>query len=444
MVRGREWTGFEAVALQEAMRRSIRDFAALLGVDTTTITNWRSGLSAVTPRSNTQAILDTTLQRRASAEDRARFEQIVAEGEAAWRDRHPAAGNGRAAPGVPAIATPADIDDDVDAAAPADQGITEELLMVLGRIQRLSRTTSPDIVDQLRDSTYLSIARYETLDPAALAAPLRKQRAWLDELIDDCGHPSTRNRLYEIASMTSGLLGYIAVGCAHFSLARAYCQESYQLGDYAQDDNLATWARGLQSFCEYYAGRFDMALHYAEDGLTRTAIGPQGVRLAINGVARARGKLGDIDGVHRAVDEAYARLPEADAPAGVPSSISLESYSPAQIAGNAATAYLSLAKPDKVEHYAGLALAEMSDANSPWGRSLVMIDVARSHILSDDADLDAAVAIMHEALSPTRGTLMLQVQRRGSEFVRDAVARWGTTPELRTVEDVLASNRGER
>ncbi len=42
MVRGREWTGFEAAALQEAMRKSVRDFAALLGVDTTTIANWRS------------------------------------------------------------------------------------------------------------------------------------------------------------------------------------------------------------------------------------------------------------------------------------------------------------------------------------------------------------------------------------------------------------------
>lgn len=34
MVRAREWTGFEAAALQEAMRRSIREFAAHLGVET--------------------------------------------------------------------------------------------------------------------------------------------------------------------------------------------------------------------------------------------------------------------------------------------------------------------------------------------------------------------------------------------------------------------------
>lgn len=39
MIKGRAWTGFEAAALQEAMRLPIRKFAALLGVETTTINN---------------------------------------------------------------------------------------------------------------------------------------------------------------------------------------------------------------------------------------------------------------------------------------------------------------------------------------------------------------------------------------------------------------------
>ncbi|WP_280367493.1 hypothetical protein [Nocardia wallacei] len=88
MVRGRQWTGFEAAALQEAMRRSVRDFAELLGIEATTVINWRTGLSMVKPRFNTQALLDTTLEQRATDEDRARFEQLVSEGEGAWRLRH--------------------------------------------------------------------------------------------------------------------------------------------------------------------------------------------------------------------------------------------------------------------------------------------------------------------------------------------------------------------
>ncbi|WP_067498902.1 hypothetical protein [Nocardia ignorata] len=71
------------------MRQPIRQFAAMLGVETTTVNNWRSGLSAVKPRSEKQEILDTTYAQRTTAEDRARFDQILAEGEAAWRARHP-------------------------------------------------------------------------------------------------------------------------------------------------------------------------------------------------------------------------------------------------------------------------------------------------------------------------------------------------------------------
>ncbi|MEU4651682.1 hypothetical protein [Nocardia fluminea] len=70
------------------MRQPIRKFAAMLGVETTTINNWRSGLSAVKPRSEKQEILDTTYAKRTTPEDRERFEQIVAEGETVWRARH--------------------------------------------------------------------------------------------------------------------------------------------------------------------------------------------------------------------------------------------------------------------------------------------------------------------------------------------------------------------
>ncbi|MBW0273093.1 hypothetical protein ATM97_23700 [Nocardia sp. MH4] len=70
------------------MRQPIRQFATMLGVETTTISNWKSGLSAVRLRTHTQAILDTAYAQRATSEDRERFEQIVAEGEAAWRARH--------------------------------------------------------------------------------------------------------------------------------------------------------------------------------------------------------------------------------------------------------------------------------------------------------------------------------------------------------------------
>src|SRR5262249_31660036 len=147
---------------------------------------------------------------------------------------------------------------------------------------------------------------------------LLKQRMWVNTLLEECNHPVQRQQLFEIAGGTSGLLGYIAVGRSQFHLARAYCAEAFLLADLAQNTNLRAWARGLQSLGEYYARNYAEALRLAEDGLTHAGSGPQSVRLAVNGVARARGKLGDISGVHRAVDHAYTLVSRYDAPEGFP------------------------------------------------------------------------------------------------------------------------------
>ena len=60
-----------------------------------------------------------------------------------------------------------------------------------------------------------------------------------------------------------------------------------------------------------------------------------------------------------------------DVPAGVPSSISFACYSVAQTASNAATAYVSLGIPDKVQYYVGQALPETLASQSPPGAALL-------------------------------------------------------------------------
>jgi hypothetical protein len=317
----------------------------------------------------------------------------------------------------------------------------EDLINVLSRIDKLNRSVSPEIVRQLQDNTNLTIDKYETLDHSSLITDLVRQRAWIDKLLDECNHPQQRQQLFEIGGKTSGLLGYIAVGRGNFPLARAYCLEAFQLGDFAQDTNLRAWARGLQSFCEYYAGQYDDALHFARDGLIHAQSGPQSVRLAINGIARVMGKLGDADGVQRAVDESYDLMTRNDVPAGVPSSVSLECYSAAQVASNAATAYVSLTMPDKVEQYARMALPEISKSDSPWSRSLVAIDLAHSQIGSENTDLDYATTLVLGALDMSSDRPIISVQRRASEFVRDATDRWGSVPQLSAVRDAIAALR---
>ena len=191
----------------------------------------------------------------------------------------------------------------------------------------------------------------------------------------------------------------------------------------------------MQSFCEYYAGRYDQALRLADDGLGYARSGPQSVRLTINGTARALGKLGDADGVHRAVDRAYELMARNEVPAGVPSSIAFDCYSAAQTASNAATAYVSLGMPDKVQHYVGLALPDISTSESPWSRSLVMIDLALSLVRSAEADLDHAAELILNALLISADRPIISVRQRTAEFVRDVTVRWGKTRQVGAILD---------
>ena len=315
---------------------------------------------------------------------------------------------------------------------------SEDVIDVFNRIQKLYRSTvHPDIVRHLQDNIRNTVTQYENLDYSALVPALRKQRAWIESLIDECGHPAQRKQLFKIAGQTSGVLGYVAVGSGDFPLARAYCLEAFQLGDFAGDASIQAWARGLQSFCEYYAGRYGEALALANDGLNYAQSGPQSVRLTINGAARALGKIGDANGVDRAVEQAYKFMALNSVPDGVPSSISLDCYSAAQTASNAATAYVSLAKPEKVQNYVDLALPEISRSDSPWSRSLVMIDLAISQICAKDADLERASTLVRDALTISASRPIISVQQRTSEFVRNVVARWGNVPQTRIILDAV-------
>ena len=76
------WSGREARALRGALRLSVRDFAAHLGVAPRTVSKWEAGDEAVHPRPDLQSVLDTALQRADEAA-RTRFEAALARADPA-------------------------------------------------------------------------------------------------------------------------------------------------------------------------------------------------------------------------------------------------------------------------------------------------------------------------------------------------------------------------
>lgn len=70
------WSGREARLLRDALRMSLRDFAAYLGVSDRTVSNWEAGGAGHQPRAESQGILDTALGR-APDDARTRFAEAL-------------------------------------------------------------------------------------------------------------------------------------------------------------------------------------------------------------------------------------------------------------------------------------------------------------------------------------------------------------------------------
>lgn len=75
----RQWTGREATALRLARRASVRGFAEELDVGPRTVSNWSRFGASLVPRPDTQAILDTVLER-CTPEQLERFHRELEDG----------------------------------------------------------------------------------------------------------------------------------------------------------------------------------------------------------------------------------------------------------------------------------------------------------------------------------------------------------------------------
>lgn len=82
MVTVQRWSGREARLLRDALRMSLRDFAAYLGVSDRTVSNWEAGGAGYQPRAESQGILDTALGR-APDDAKTRFAEALGMSDAA-------------------------------------------------------------------------------------------------------------------------------------------------------------------------------------------------------------------------------------------------------------------------------------------------------------------------------------------------------------------------
>jgi len=313
----------------------------------------------------------------------------------------------------------------------------ESPLDIAERMQALVATkVSDDAIGQLDKIIELVIDDYERSGPAALATRVVAQRRKVEQLLVDTRQPRHRDRLLRTASRLSALLGYMAVNLGKFSIADAYSKEAFTIAEFVEDDDLRAWVRGTESFCAYYRRDFVAAVDLARDGLHYAHNGPQAVRLAINGEARALGKLRDTAGVLRAVEQAYRLSDQFDPPPGVSPCISFGVYSPARTAANAVTAFVSLGQPEQVAEYSELVTPAMDISESSWTQSLVRLDTATAMVLARNPEPEQAAQLVTEALTISADRPITSVLTRSREFL-DITHRWQELPAMTQAAETL-------
>jgi hypothetical protein len=107
------------------------------------------------------------------------------------------------------------------------------------------------------------------------------------------------------------------------------------------------------------------------------------------------------------------------------------SYCPARAAANAATAYLTLGYATRARDFAGQALGAFDRTGSTGPRALTRLDVATAHLQVTRPDVEAAAALVSEALQ-VDGRRFEPLAQRSAGFLRVA-ARWDDHPAIRDV-----------
>jgi transcriptional regulator with XRE-family HTH domain len=313
-----------------------------------------------------------------------------------------------------------------------------DLSQVAERVRRLTSTNvDDDSLSQLHGLIREYAEAYEQAGARGLYDLVLRQRQDVDALMKGHHSPRQRSELFVIAGRLTVLLTHLAFDLDSQSLADAYGKEAWILGQVCGNHRLLAQVRSAQSFIAYYRREYPDALAYAVEAVRYAGSEAEGVQAAVH-ETRAHARLGDGAAVDRAIGRAFelrSWLTEPDTPQPF---LAFEPYDTARIAGNAATAYLSLSQPDRVAQYAEMVMPVLATCGAQAGQALTQLDAASAQLTGGSPDPERAAAYAGDAVQAATGLQSAVLARRASEFLQ-LTQRWHRTPTLASVVEQICS-----
>lgn len=274
-----QWSGREARVLRSAMRMSIREFAAHLGVHERLVSKWEAGGSRVHPRPVNQAALDTCLARSDEVV-RARFGEL----SAAESETHEQPGGAAAIPERELIMAAAhEASEHVSHAESSNVG-TVTLQQLDADVSRLARD-------------YLHAA------PAGMMREMVRVRRRVYRLLEGRQRPADTGHLYLLAGMLSGLLANASTDLGYLDAASEQVRAAWAYSELCGHNGLRAWTRGMHALIEYWSGHPRRSVLLAQSGKEYADSGTAAVRLH-NIEARMWSQLGNSAATEQCIQAA--------------------------------------------------------------------------------------------------------------------------------------------
>lgn len=296
------WTGRHALMLRRAKRCSQRDFAAWLGVSQRSVCKWEDLLDGVTPRPESQQILDMALAR-SSDDEKSRFTAQLAASTA--EDR------------VPTMSSP----EAVGRSGPANRAATA--------IQPSSADSLTEIYDRL-------LVEYAALDNAAgphSAVDMITRHADLLAQGAENESGAMRQALIATAARYAEFAGWLHQDAGDLVCAVGWTEKALSLAHASGDASLVAYTLMRRSNQAVEQRKGTMALGLAEaalgsPGASTPRVRALGLRQRAAGLALSHDTRGSLDAFAEARDciatdpawnplTGYCTLPYLDAEAAV-------------------------------------------------------------------------------------------------------------------------------
>jgi transcriptional regulator with XRE-family HTH domain len=391
------WTGAQTKAFRQAMRLSVRAFAAHLGVDTRTVTKWEARGKTITLLPDTQALLDTALAR-APEDAKTRFTQTLNSNE---QQQHTAQTQQVSAAQPVSLTTG-------DWGAVSDPPSIATIRAMSESFQVADRKLGGDLL-------YHSVAKYIKLEisPSLLDPPR------------DC----SSSELFSAAASLTEFAGWMAHDGGNDDKSQRHFNQAYHLAVAAENPVLSANVCASLSHLAVQHGQAEDATRISAAGLARaTQDESEGTEQLVARLyamcARAAAMQSRAKECHLALDAAYETLRNCR---GSTRAGWIAGFDEASLAGESALCFYSLGALDEAENEARkvIELRHIGDR----ARSRAFGQLTLANVLFKSGAVDEAARIGSE--------ICLAARSLNSARVRACLSRLGKSLGVsRTVPDV--------